>query len=104
MTDRYISCLNIDAIADDENPQNVEGTFRETGQYGKSFSSSIDEGRGYSVFSSSDGERNDYTITDNAGNGSALSNEFVSPEQFSSDDFRNDIPIDGGNNEFDEVC
>ena len=68
---------------------------------GKSFSSSADEGTGYSILSSSDGERNEYMFTDNAVNGSALNSELVS--QFSSEDFRSCTPIAVGNDEFYEV-
>ena len=67
---------------------------------GKSFSSSVDEGTGYSILSSSDGERNDCILADNA---SALNREVVSPEQFSSEDIRSCTPIVGENDEFYEV-
>ena len=69
---------------------------------GKSFSSSVDEGTGYSILSSSDGDRNDLIFADGS-NTSALNNEFHDQEQFSSEDIRCRTPVPVGNDEFYEV-
>jgi hypothetical protein len=66
--------------------EELKGNFKKK-KLAKSFSSSVDEGTGYSILSSSDGERN----------------ELVGPEQFLSEDFRSCTPIAVADDEFYEV-
>ena len=82
---RYISCLNI-AGTDTKSLKELKENDSKK-KLGESFSSSMDEGKGYSILSLSDGERN----------------EFAGHEQFSSEDFRCCTPIAVVDDEFYEV-
>ncbi|XP_028416782.1 rootletin-like [Dendronephthya gigantea] len=79
---RYVSCLDISEL-EEKSSEELKENYRSS-KLGKSLSSSVDEGTGYSIMSSSDGERNDSTLTDNE---PALNNERVGQGKFSSDNF-----------------
>ena len=97
---RYINCLNISGTQA-ESPDESKRNYKDR-KLGKSFSSSVDEGTGYSILSSSDGERNDLIFVDSS-NTSAVNSDFHNQEQFSGEDFRSRTPVPVGSDEFYEV-